>query len=108
MKDYVKTSLKNTISGSLLGINDINLRFSKKYPLKDSKLKKQVYDYHNAIYTIIKKANENIINISIDYQWVFSPILERPSMIDFDNFVKTVNRYNDNDVNNWLEKLGNR
>ncbi len=105
-EELCKNFINRTIAETITGVNDINLRFSKKYTIQEAKLRKDVLDYHNVIYTIVKKANENIINISIDFQRHYTPILERPSMIEFDKFKTEVDNYNKKDVDEWLKRFG--
>src|SRR6266511_5611097 len=48
--------LDKTIGKTLQGINDINLQFSRKYPVLESLAKKDANDYNNAIFNIINKS----------------------------------------------------
>lgn len=102
-KELCDNFLKKTISYSISGINDINLRFSKKYPIPESKVHKKAYDYHNVIYTIVKKSDENVLNISLDFQKYFEPVIEKATMIEFNKFKERVVDYNKKDFREWLD-----
>ncbi|MFZ2864263.1 MAG: hypothetical protein WA440_05880 [Ignavibacteriaceae bacterium] len=99
-KEFVNKTVGTTIDG----VNDINVRFSKKIPATEAMIKKSVYDYYNIIYTIIKEANKEELHISIDYQKYFEPFLPSAAEIPFNEFVKKVNNYNSNLFPEWLNR----
>ena len=70
MKDLAISFVNKTIGRTLEGVNDINLRFSKKMPVIEALTKKDINDYNNAIFNIIKKADLDEIFMSIDFQTV--------------------------------------
>lgn len=100
--DFPKAFIKKTIGSSLGDVNDINLRFSKKYPIGESLTKKKVNDYHNAIYNVIKKADKDELFISIDYQGYYDPFLESANQVDFPKFLGEMERYNSKTFLDWL------
>ncbi len=104
VEDLAKSFINKTIGNTIDGINDINLRFSKKFPVQESLIKKDVYDYHNAIFNIIKKADRNEIFMAIDYQKYFEPFLSSASQIDFLEFSKVVDRFNTGHFVEWINK----
>lgn len=93
-----------TIGSTLEGINDINLRFSKKYTSVDGLVKKEVNDYYSAIFNVAKRADKNELLMSIDYQKYFDPFLTSSSEIEFMDFVKRTNTYNSKTYLSWLNK----
>lgn len=96
--------IDKTIGATLKGINDINLRFSKKIPEQESLVKLEVNDYYNAIFNVVKKANKQELAMSIDYQKYFDPFLRSYSQIKFDSFYKRANSFNNETYLNWLNK----
>ena len=106
---FLESSLANsfldkTIGKTLEGINDINLQFSRKYPVMESLAKENTNDYNNAIFNIIKKSNKDELFISVDYQKNFEPFLESSTQIEFKEFLNTVDYYNDKTFMAWLNK----
>ena len=98
------TFIDKTIGATLEGINDINLRFSKKVPVPESLVKKGVNDYDNVIFNVIKRANKQELFMSVDYQKYFDPFLTSASEIEFENFVKKADSFNSGNYLNWLNK----
>ena len=92
-----------TIGGTLDGINDISLSFSKKIPVTEALVKKDVNDYDNAIFTIIKKADLSEIFMSVDYQRYFDPFLPTATEIPFDQFIDQAELFNNNKYLPWLQ-----
>lgn len=99
-----KNFLKNTIGSTIDGINDIDLRFSKKFPVPTSLVKKDIYDYENVIFNIIKRSDKEEIFISVDFQKYFLPHLESTSGIEFLNFIDKANNFSSKNYLNWLNK----
>lgn len=104
VEDLAKSFINKTIGNTIDGINDINLRFSKKFPVQESLIKKEVYDYHNAIFNIIKKADRDEIFMAIDYQKYFEPFLTTASQIEFLEFSKIVDKFNTGHYVEWINK----
>ncbi|MFZ1517347.1 MAG: hypothetical protein WAU11_01150 [Ignavibacteriaceae bacterium] len=96
--------INKTIGSTLEGINDINLRFSKKLTAAESLIKKGVNDYYSAIFNVIKTSDRDELFMSIDYQKYFDPFLPSSSEIEFEEFVKRVNGFNSKTYLNWLNK----
>jgi hypothetical protein len=96
--------VSKTIGHTLGGINDINLSFSKKIPLTDALVKKDVLDYDNSIFNIIKRADRDEIYMSIDYQMFYDPFLPSYSMINFQSFLDRSNRFIEGMYLPWLNK----
>ena len=94
--------VKKTIGSTLEGVNDINLSFSKRIPVTESLTKRDVNDYDNAIFNIIKKAEMDEIFMSVDFQSYFDPFLPLAHNLDFDNFIKKANGFNSNKYLTWL------
>jgi len=103
--DKLASSFVNkTIGKTIEGINDINLSFSKKIPTPEGLTKKDVNDYDNVIFNIIKKSDLDEIFMSIDYQRYFNPFLPAASEIKFSNFIQRANAFNDNNYPEWINK----
>jgi hypothetical protein len=104
LETLAKSFIQNTIGSTFDGVNDIDLRFSKKFPVPDSLVKKEIYDYDNVIFNIIKRSDRNEIFMSLDYQKHFIPHLESTGGIEFQKFVDKVNRFSGKTYLNWLNK----
>jgi len=65
-------------------------------------VKKDIYDYYNTIYNVIKRANKDELSISIDFQRFYEPVLESTSLIKYDQFIDKVYIYNSEDFLPWL------
>lgn len=102
IEDLAKTFIDKTIGGTFEGINDINLSFSKKFPVKDALQEKEIFDYDNVIFNIIKKSDLSELYTSIDYQNYFLPPLNNANKIDFQSFFGRVRSFNDNNYLSWL------
>lgn len=97
------TFVDRTVGGTMEGITDINLRFSKRYPADESLVRKGVQDYYNVIYSIVKKPGASEVSMSVDYQMYFSPLLPNSAELDFDDFVSRVTGYNRKSFAQWVE-----
>ena len=96
--------IKKTIGHTFSDITNIDLRFSKKYPLPASMVKKDINDYHNVILTISKKADNEDFLIAIDYQHYFDPVLDVPNQLEFSEFLNSSQSYNSSSFTNWLNQ----
>lgn len=96
--------INKTIGATLNNVNDINLRFSRKHPIPDSMVKKDVFDYHNAIFTVIKKSDQDEIFFSVDYQRYYEPFLESTTLVDFPAFIDKAEYYNKEIFLEWIKE----
>ncbi len=103
-EDLAKTFIDKTIGGTLEGINDINLTFSKKIPEQEALVQKDVNDYYNVIFNVIKKADRQELFMSIDYQKYFDPFLQSSSTLEFPQFVEKAIAFNKGNYQSWLTK----
>ena len=85
-------------------ISDIAMRFSKKYPTPKGITEKDIKDYHNVIFSIIKKPGKNQLFASVDYQAYFDPSLDSAKDINFSDFLSSVEIYNTQTFQTWLNK----
>lgn len=104
IKEFASSFVDKTIGNTIEGISDINLRFSKKFTNKESLTKKDIFDYDNVIFNIIKKSNFDEIFISIDYQRYFDPFLMTAMEMKFKDFIQKVNKFNENNYQDWINK----
>lgn len=96
--------INKTIGSTLEGINDINLRFSKKLTTENALVSKDVNDYYNAIFNVVKKADREELFMSIDYQKYYDPFLPSSSGINFLDFVSKTANFNSKTYLTWLNK----
>lgn len=102
-KDLIKTFICKATEHTLEDVSDILLRFSRKYPIEEAIVKKNVNDYHNAIYTILKRGDQDEMFVSIDYQRYYDPSLETPSQVNLSDFITRVESYNSLTFPKWLQ-----
>lgn len=101
-KELSANFIDRTIGAAADGVNDIHLRFSKKIPDQQAIIKDNINDYHNAIYTVIKKNDEDILTVILDYQKYFIPPVDRYSQIEFDKFRTTAENYSNRQLLEWV------
>lgn len=104
IEDLAASFLSKTIGQTIDGINDINLRFSKKIPTSEALIQEDILDYNNAIFNIIKHADKKELFMAIDYQKYFDPFLSTTSQIKFLDFAKSVDNFTDNNYLTWINK----
>ena len=102
IRDLAQSFVERTIGNTLEGVNDINLRFSKKMPVPEAMVKRDVNDWSNAIFNIIKKADLDEIFMSIDYQIYFEPPLNKASDIRFQVFSNATLEFIEDHYLPWL------
>lgn len=102
IEDLAKKFVDKTIGRTLEGVNDIKLSFSKKLPLELAFVKKDVNDYDNAIFTVIKRADAKDIFMSLDYQRYFDPFLSSATEIEYEPFIENAEYYNNRKYLAWL------
>jgi hypothetical protein len=102
LEDLAKIFVNKTVGQSFGGVNDINLRFSKKLPVPEAIIKRDVNDYVNVIFNIIKKSDLQEIFMSIDYQHFYDPFLTTASSIEFKNFLNQMDIFNKDRYLTWL------
>lgn len=100
--DLAQRFVDKTIGRTLEGVNDINLQFSKKMPVPEAFVKRDVNDWSNAIFNIIKRADADEIFMSIDFQLYYSPPLEKAPQIDFSPFIRAAEAFNTEKYLPWL------
>jgi hypothetical protein len=105
--DLVNTLIYRVCGDETTKIKDINIRFSKSIPIGEAVALREKNDYKNAIFTIIKKSNdedeENLI-ITLDYQRFYVPNLSTSSQIKFIPFIKNAKEFNSDEFLEWLNK----
>ncbi len=102
IKDLAKTFVDKTVGETLEGVNDINLRFSKKVSVPEALVKQNVNDWSNAIFNVIKKSDADEIFMSVDYQLYYSPSLEKASQINFIPFTQAAENFNQKRYLPWI------
>lgn len=102
MENLAKEFIAKTIGETFDGINDINLRFSKKLPVKEALVKEEVLDYNNIIFNVVKLADKEELFISVDYQKHFDPYLSSTGSLKFENFIKDKEKFLNNRYLEWI------
>jgi len=103
-EELAKNFIGKTIGNTLEGVNDIQLRFSKKQPELESIAKKDINDFYNVIFNVVKRADKKELFISVDYQKCFDPFLETVAQLEFSNFLQKVESYNSKTFITWLNE----
>ena len=102
LNDLAQSFVDKKIGKTLEGVNDINLSFSKKMPVPESLVKRDVNDWSNFIFNIIKKADTEEIFMSVDYQLCYSPFLEKANQISYPPFLKAAQGFIQDRYLPWL------
>lgn len=102
--------LTKSVTGALIGwtidgVSDMTLRFSKRYPVQEALSKKNINNYHNVIYTIVKKADRDDLTIMLDYQEFYEPSLAGTREVKHAAFMSDMDLYNKETFPGWLSKL---
>lgn len=103
MPELAKAFITNTIGGDFSTASDIHLNFTKKNPMVPALVDREVKDYTNAICNITKKAGNDEIHVSVDYQNYFDPFLPDAAEIKFSHFVKEAESFGTNRFLPWLK-----
>ncbi|MFC1645176.1 hypothetical protein ACFL08_04070 [Patescibacteria group bacterium] len=105
-----KNELNKLISfftnSNIKSTNDFDMRFSQKIPVSESLVKKNINDYINIIYSLVKDKNKLFINI--DYQRYFEPELRDINDFDLNGFIESATATLNNSYNNWLKNYEER
>lgn len=104
IEDLAQSFINKTIGKTQEGINDINLRFSKRIPTPDAMVHRDVLDYGNVIFNIIKQADKKELFMTVDYQKFFDPFLTSVNEMKYTNFVNSANSFNQENYLSWLNK----
>ena len=102
--DLASKFVESTIGNTLEGVNDIELNFSKKIPVAEALAMRDVHDWANAIFNIVKKANLQEISMSLDYQTYFNPLLPSVDDIKYNPFMAAANSFTEKTFLPWLNK----
>lgn len=103
-KDFSNSFIHKTIGNKEDEITDMELKFSQRYPLKQEFLQKDVYDFNNVIYNIIKRKDSDFLQVSCDFQRYYEPTLDSSIMIDFKSFIDKGEKFNNFEFKEWINK----
>lgn len=104
ISELAERFVDQTIGQTLGGVDDINLRFSKKVPSEKSVTIKDIDDYYNIIFNIIKYASKDEIFMSVDFQELYDPFLPTVAELKFDPFIRRAKGYNNDKYLPWLNQ----
>lgn len=99
-----KNFIKKTIGNKLSDVSDINLNFSKKIPIKESISNKDINDFDNVIFNIIKRSEKKTMFMAVDYQSYFKPPLQKYYDIPFKKFITKANDFINKNYLKWLNE----
>lgn len=102
IKELAENFINQTIGSTIDNVRDINLRFSRKYPIPEAQVKKEVYDYYNSIYNAIKQSDKDELIFTVDYQRYYEPFLESSSLVEFSKFCEHVEYHNEKVFLPWI------
>lgn len=87
-------------------VNSLSLRFTRRLPVEEALARRDVDDYRNIIFTV-KQTEEGKIQIWVDYQEFYIPLLGNREFNDkpFSKFVSRGIHYFYGEFQNWLTKL---
>lgn len=101
-----ETPAEHFIQQDFKDARSLSLRFTKRLPVLEALVRKNVNDYRNVIYTI-KQTEEGEVRIWIDYQEYFEPELNPKEWSEkpFPEFVNRGITYFLGEFQNWLRRL---
>ena len=102
--DLAAKFVASTIGNTLEGVNDIELNFSKKLPVAEALAMRDVLDWTNAIFNIVKKTNLQEISMALDYQTYFNPLLPSVNDIKYNPFMSAADIFTQKTFLPWLNK----
>lgn len=84
----------------------LQMRFTRRLPCLEARVKKNVDDFRNAIYTVEQDEGGNV-NIRIDYQEYFKPVLDQEDWRKkpYPKFVGRSIGYFQGEFADWLRNL---
>lgn len=102
--DLARVFVDKTIGRTLQGVNDINLRFSKRIPSIEGVAMKGVNDYNNAIFNIIRHTDRPEIFMAVDYQKYFDPFLASASELKYQDFLSHAESFSKRSFLPWINE----
>lgn len=81
------------LASRMEGARDLHLHFSKKLPVEEAMIKRDISDYYNVIHTIEKGLDKDELSVSVDYQRYYEPSLETSDDIEYDKLIKLADAY---------------
>jgi hypothetical protein len=103
VEQLANSFVAKTIGAGMEKVEDIDLKFSKRQPTSAGMSQRDVFDYDNIIFNVIKQAGKREIFVSVDYQRIYSPLLSSVSDINYTSFLLGALAYNKNSFLPWLE-----
>ena len=67
-------------------------------------MKKDVYDYENAIFNLVKHSDKDELEVSIDFQRFYTPMLELAAQLEGKEFYKSVDDFNNETFKKWFNE----
>ena len=105
-EELINSILNKIVGEKITKVNELNLRFSKKYFDTKSISNEKVANFKNVIFTIEKKAEkENEIRISFDFQKIFNPVIQSFAKIKFSKFLEDAKYFNSKQFLPWLNSF---
>lgn len=102
--ESTKLELENKIKDiTLPDLNSFDLSVTKKIILSESKIKRDIYDFENAIVSIVKIPNISSMIMQVDYQHIYEPKLDSIIDIKTKDFITRCNSFN-KQMEDWLNK----
>jgi len=100
LRKFLSENFKNIVTDDA---TSVNINFTKKIVLAESKIKKDLNDYENVLGLIsITNSRKDDIFLQIDYQHIFDPKLESIKDIPYKEFIQKVDNYNVSIVDKWI------
>lgn len=102
--ESTKSDLQNKIKEiTFTDLNSFDLSVTKKIFLPESKIKRDICDFENAIVSIVKLPDNSSMIMQVDYQHIYEPKLESIIDIKTKDFIARCNSFN-KQMEDWLNK----
>lgn len=102
--DVTRETLNNKIKEiTFSDLNSFDLSVTKKILLQESKIRRDISDFENAIISIVKLPNTPSMIMQVDYQHIYEPKLQSIIDIKTKDFISRCNTFN-KQMEEWLNR----
>lgn len=89
-------------NAKITDINSLNISFTKKILLAESKAEKSINDFESVIHTIVKPPTLEEFLLHIDYQHYFEPKLDSIIDLRYGEILARAKSYNNTNMQEWI------
>lgn len=83
--------------------HEVTARFAKRLTMPKEARDKHRLDYANAIVQIRRDTKEEVVKLTVDYQWYFLPPKDKVSDVKYLDLIKAMDTYISTEIGPWLD-----